>query len=459
MVEYILAYSELFISVGFFLYWLNQYNPSGNLLAGLLLASVYGLASVFWVHYRREKNIYRDILIPIMGYLTLTQAFFFRDSIVGWYFYIFISLLAIWAFKGWMKKAHVKKILLIGLPVLLVGIWHLLLLFTGIAKQGGLLKGQIWYNTEVIKSVIEGMPLYTEYYFILATVLLVFMAFGVFPFSWLKDEDYVIMGPAFGYVAYALLYRLLINAYYSLPDNFAHMSLILLMVFGALIVMSFRIHRFYSVYALVPVYAIVLTTGKIDFEGFFLWAFFLFIIALSTTQTMDDRWALWHLAGGPLGMAFWGIWLLFISLYGMGFHLDWWLLFLFWISMLTEFTAIRVKGMNITDEMVRRWVEDSSMIDLLKYSLPGLVMSFLSLFIGWWGLNIVDLTHGPVRPYNLSLLSIKLPFGDVNTPVSALVILNIVVIALMWLSIWYSVWESFVEKGEVKADMAGDDNE
>ncbi|NOZ92078.1 MAG: hypothetical protein GXO59_02275 [Dictyoglomi bacterium] len=460
MVAYVLAYGELFVSTALFFYWVTQYEVSAMLLAGLLMATVYGLASVLWMHYRKDKNLYRDILIPVMGFFTISQAFLFKDSILGWYFYIVLSLLAAFIFKGWFSKKEIKKSLMVLLPVVLLMMYQVYLLFSSIAQQGGLLQGQIWHNFSVVKSTIEGMALHPEYQFIAATVALVFIAFGVFPFSWLRDKDYIVIGPAFGYVAYALVYRLLVNASYSLPDNFSHLSILFLMVLGALVVMSFNLSRFYSVYALVPIYAISLTTGKIDFEGFFVWAFFLFIIAMSITPTMDSRWALWHMAGGPLGMAFWGIWMVMLSLYGMGFHLDWWLMLLFWLAMLSEFTRIRMKDMNITDEMVLQWMENASLKDMIKSSMPGLIMSFLSIFIGWWGLYVVSFTHGPVRPYNLSLLSIKLPFGDVNTPVSALVVLNMVVIALMWLGIWYSVWESFVEKQRISSDeMVGDNHE
>ena len=463
MIETFFAYLELIVAGGLFFYFIGQYETSGLMLTGLLLGVVYGLSSVLWMHYRRQKVFYRDILLPLMGFITLVQAFFFRDTILAWYFYIVISLIAIFAFKGWLREGKVKAILAVSVPTVLLIIYQVYLLWQSIKVQGGLLEGQIWHNFDVVKSIVEGMNLHPEYLFIFSTFLLVTFAFGVFPFSWLEDRDYLVAGPAFGYVSYALLYRLLINAYYSLPDNFAHLSLIFLMVLGALVVVSFGISRFYSVYAIIPIYTIVLTTGKIDFEGFFIWAFFMFIIALSTTPTMDSRWALWHLAGGPLGLAFWGIWLILLSLYGMGFHLDWWLMFLFWILMLTEFTRVRMSDINITDDMVKEWLEHSSLISMVKSSLPGLLMSLLSIFIGWWGLYIVDLTHGPVRPYNLSILSIKLPFGDVNAPVSALVIINMVVIALMWLSIWYSVWESFTDKeapaSEDVSQVVGDDNE
>ncbi len=460
MMAYILAYAELFVSAGLFFYYIRQYEVSGMLLAGLLMAAVYGLSSIFWVHYRKDKNLYRDILIPIMGFLTMSQAFLFKDSLLGWYFYIVLALMSTFIFKGWFSREGIKKALLVFLPVVLLMVYQIVLLFSSINSQGGLLQGQIWHNFNVVKSTIEGMALHTEYQFIATTILLVFIAFGVFPFSWLKDKDYIVVGPAFGYVAYALVYRLLINAYYSLPDNFTHLSIISLMVFGALVVMSFGISRFYSVYALVPIYAISLTTGKIDFEGFFVWAFFLFIIALSVTPTMDDRWALWHMAGGPLGIAFWGIWMVMLGLYGMGFHLDWWLILLFWLAMLSEFTRIRMKDMNITDEEVIQWMENASLKNMIKTSLPGLIMSLLSIFIGWWGLYIVNFTNGPVRPYNISILSIKLPFGDINTPVSALVVLNVVVIALMWLGIWYSVWEPFAQKKHASStETVGDDNE
>ncbi len=457
MIGYVLAYGELLISGILFFYWISQYEVSGMFLTGLLMSFVYGVSSVFWMHYRKEGNLYRDIVIPLMGFFTLSQAYLFKDSLLGWYFYILLSLLAVFTFKNWLGKWEWKKILIVLLPVILLMVYQLILLFSAINKQGGLLEGQIWHNFDVVRNTVEGMALIPEYKFIFTSVLLVFIAYGIFPFSWLSDRDYVVMGPSLGYASYAILYRLLINAYYSLPNDLAHLSIIFLMVFGALVVMAFSIPRFYSVYALIPVYALSLTTGKIDFEGFFLWSFLLFIIALSTTQTMDDRWALWHLAGGPLGMAFWGIWLLMLSLYGMGFHLDWWLLFLFWVAMLTEFTRIRGVTFKVTDQEVINWMENMSIWVLIKNSLPGLIMSLLSIFIGWWGLNVVNFTHGPVRPYNISLLSIKLPFGDINTPVSALVIITMVVIALMWLGIWYSIWEPLAkERMTRQKEMVGE---
>jgi low temperature requirement protein LtrA len=57
MIAYVLAYAELFISAGLFFYYVEQYEVSGMLLAGLLMAVVYGLSSVLWMHYRREKNL------------------------------------------------------------------------------------------------------------------------------------------------------------------------------------------------------------------------------------------------------------------------------------------------------------------------------------------------------------------------------------------------------------------
>lgn len=459
MISYVLAYMEFIVATGLFFYLNQQYEIDPTTLAGLFIATVYGISAVLWMHYRKDREGKQDIILPIMGFLTILQAYFLKETLFGWYLYVLIYIMSVFVFKKWLNRKNVLKMLLVVVPVLLLMLSQIYLIFYELPKQGGLLEGQIWHNFDVVKSIVEGMTLRSEYLFILSTLLMVMVAFGIFPFSWLKDKDYLIAGPAFGYVGYMFLYKLLINTYYALPDNLAHLSILFIMVFGALVIMSFSISRFYSVYALVPIYSISLTTGKIDFEGFFLWAFFLFIMAISITPTMDKRWALWHLAGGPLGVSFWGIWLIMLSLYGIGFHLDWWLMLLFWIGFATEFTRLSIQDIHITDEMVLKWVRDSSFSKILLSSIPGLALSFLSIFVGWWGLNVVNFARSPVRPYNISLLAIKLPFGDVNTPVSALVILNMVVVALMWLSIWYWIWESLKEKEVDMKEMAGDENE
>jgi len=420
----------LVVAVGVFWYLKAQDAAHGIPTLATIIASVYAILASLWSVYGRRLDVPAFVLAA--GFISLGMVFLWWNAIAWMVYALVIMALALWL-DGGGKKWLLWPVALAG-GALFLGLVH-----ADIPRQGGLLAGEIWYSVDTLYKLIRGMPLKTTYYAIAALIMMFWTAFALFPFSWLKRNSvYSLLAPASLLFAYGLLYKPLFYTYYSLPAGFSHLVPLMVFVIGVLFASFFRVDVWYSLYAIIPVFAMGLTVGRIDLEPLFVFAAMVLWVALAFAPLMDYRWGIWHLMGGPVGLSMWGMWLVFVGVYNSGNHLEWWLLAAGYLVWLSEF-AVSISD-DVSDSLAPSMMEEALRLsDVKKFIIasgPGLVLAVISLFIGVFARWLPVISDGELSDISGGVGGIQLPFAGINTYLSSLILLNIVVVALMWVLIW-----------------------
>ncbi len=420
----------LVVSVGIFWYLKTQDAEHGIPTLVTIIGSVYAILAGLWALYGKKLDV--AVFVLLAGFASLGMVLFWWNAIVWVAYALFVMALTL-IMDGSKKRWGLWVLALI------CGVLFLWLVYADIPRQGGLLSGEIWYSVDTVYKILRGMTIKTTYYSISTLVLMFWIAFALFPFSWVKRSSaYSILAPASLLFAYGLLYRPIFYVYYSLPTGFSHFIPLVVFVVGALFASFFRVDVWYSLYSIIPVIALGLTIGRVDLEPLFVFAAMVLWVSLAFAPLMDYRWSIWHLMGGPVGLSLWGMWLIFVGVYDSGNHFEWWLLAAGYLIWLSEF-AVSVSDESsdsVAPGLMEKALKEADARWFLLASGPGLVLATISLFIGVFARWLPVISAGRLSDISGGIGGIHLPFAGIRTHLSSLILLNIVVVALMWILIW-----------------------